>query len=90
MTQLDFIFCGPVFRDALREMDFITFDGVNNQFVIILPETNSHQAVLTVQRLTQILGKKLAVQLSFGIAEFPADGLNINDLLSVAMTSSKR
>lgn len=81
LTQIQFILCGPVIRDAVREMDITTYDGANNRYIIALPETNKYQALQMMQRLNKILGEQVAGQLAVGIAEYPADGLHVDELL---------
>ncbi|RJR39527.1 MAG: hypothetical protein C4576_21525 [Desulfobacteraceae bacterium] len=84
MTWIEFALCGPVFRDALREIDIITYDHGQNQFVIALPETSKHQAIGAINRLRKIIGEPIFNRLAFGIAEFPADGLSIESLVEYA------
>jgi hypothetical protein len=88
LTKLEFVLCGPVFRDCTREIDITTYDGVNNQFIIALPETNKYQALQMVLRLKKILGEQVAGQLAVGIAEFPADGLYIDELFLSAINAA--
>ena len=90
LTQIEFILCGPIFRDAIREIDITAYDGANNKFVIALPETTKQQAMQTVIRLKNMVGEKVAEHLSVGVAEFPEDGLIIYDLLNEAIQSPRK
>lgn len=88
MTKVEFALCGPVFRDALREIDVITYDHGQNQFVIALPETSKDQAVQAIRRLKKIIGETTFNRLAVGIAEFPTDGLSIETLVEYATKSA--
>jgi GGDEF domain-containing protein len=84
LQLLEFVLCGSTFRDALRETDIATYDGVKKQFVISLPESTKKDAIQSVKRLKDVVSKATADHLSVGIAEFPEDGLIIEDLINRA------
>ncbi|MDH3690682.1 MAG: hypothetical protein OEU36_14635 [Gammaproteobacteria bacterium] len=90
LDPIDFLYCGCALRDALREIDIAAYDGAHNQFVVALPESTKKQAVLAVNRLNDIIGDRIASQLYVGIAEFPEDGLTIEDLIKRAMEPTNR
>jgi GGDEF domain-containing protein len=79
------IIYGPIVRDFLRDCDIVTYDTINNQFVILLPETSASQASQTMRRLNQLFVKRAGTQLISGISEFPKDGYTIEDLASNAI-----
>ncbi len=83
--QLVFSLVGSILRESLRESDIACYDVANNQYVIMLPECTRQQAQLTVRRLKKLLFKRTAGHLVAGIAEFPSDGLIIEDLVKRAM-----
>jgi hypothetical protein len=85
LSQVEFLLCGNILRDALREVDLIAYDGANNQFVILLPESNKVEAERAVQRLNKIIGKRISSQLAYGISEFPDEGLIVEDLVEKAI-----
>lgn len=87
LGQIEFLLCGRILRDSLREFDIISYDGANNRFVICLPESAKENAEKAVARLNDIIGKRISSQISHGIAEFPGDGLIIEDLVERAMES---
>ena len=87
---IEFLLFGPVFRDALREIDITTYEGRSNTFIIALPETTKPQAVKAVKRIKERVGEGIAEQLSVSIAELPTDGLTIEDLILSANKSSER
>lgn len=87
LPHMEFLLCGAIFRDALRETDIITYDGGKNQFVLIMPETTRLEALQTVERLNKILSGKLYKDMEVGIAEFPEEGFIINDLVENAVVN---
>ncbi len=84
LQLVEFVLCGSIFRDALRETDITTYDGVKKKFVIVLPESTKKDAIQSVKRLKDVISKAIADHLSVGIAEFPEDGLIIEDLINRA------
>ena len=85
LSLIEFLLCGPILRDAVREIDITTYDGENNQFIVALPETSESQAA--VNRFRNIVGKTIASQMVFGIAEFPSTGLTMEDLVNHGMAA---
>jgi hypothetical protein len=84
LNSCELLLCGPVFRDAVREFDITTYDGLNNRFIIALPESNKEQTFKAVHRFNRILGDDIATRLSMGVAEFPTDALFVNELIDIA------
>lgn len=84
LSQVEFLLCGSILRDSLREVDFTTYDGAKNQFVIFLPESNKLEAEKAIQRLDNIIGKRISSQMVYGISEFPDEGLIVEDLVEKA------
>lgn len=87
LPHMEFLLCGAIFRDALRETDIITYDGGKNQFILIMPETTRLEALQTVERLNKILSGKLYKDMEVGIAEFPEEGFIISDLVENAVAN---
>lgn len=85
--QLVFSLVGSILRESLRESDIACYDVANNQYVIMLPECTRKQAQLTIRRLKKLLFKRTAGHLVAGIAEFPGEGLIIEDLVKRAMAT---
>jgi hypothetical protein len=81
LNRVQFLLCGAMFRDALRQVDVATYDSIRNQFVIVLPESTKLQAAQAANRLTELIDKSTADQLKFGTVTFPDDGLSIEDLI---------
>ncbi len=83
--QLVFSLVGALLKESLRESDIATYDVPNNQYIIMLAESSREQAALTVTRLKKLLFKRTAGHLVAGIAEFPEDGLILEDLIARAV-----
>jgi hypothetical protein len=83
-TPFTFLFVWSLLRDALRESDIVTYDSIHNQYVILLPEASKPQALYVVRRLQALLYKQTLMSLRAGVAEFPTDGLTIENLVSSA------
>jgi hypothetical protein len=79
----DFLLCGKVIREALRDMDITSYAAVNNQFIIVLPESTKSEAKDALRRIKGIIGMG-ADQLLAEVAEFPNDGLILDDLVAHA------
>ena len=84
LNPFELLLCGPVIRDAVRESDITTYDGLHNRFVIALPQSNKEQAFQAAHRFDQILGDDIAKRLNVGIAEFPTDALFVDQLIDIA------
>ncbi len=90
LSQIEFLLCGSIFRDSLREIDITTYDAANNQFVIMLPESTRFNAEKTINRLKAIIEERISNLLFFGISEFPDDGLILEDLVEQAVEQSDK
>lgn len=83
----DFLLCGTVMRDALRDIDIITYAAANFQYIIVLPESTKLKAEYALTRIKEVVGRSTAAQFNAGIAEFPNDGLILEDLVAYATNS---
>ena len=79
----DFLLCGKVIRDVLRDIDIISYAAVNNQFIIVLPESTKSEAEDALRRIKGIIGMGANLLLA-EVAEFPNDGLILEDLVAHA------
>ncbi len=87
-------------QKSLREVDvFARYGG--EEFVILLPETTSQEALLTAERIRQLVARtpieiasdSLTITISFGIVELDKSCKNVEELLDrsdQAMYASKR
>lgn len=77
---------GMLLRENLRDSDIISYDVLSDHFVALLTDTNEKQAALAVSRMNCLVSNQISAQLKAGIAEFPLNGLTIEDLLKYART----
>lgn len=85
----DFLLCGTVMRDALRDIDIMCYAGADYQYIIVLPESSKSNADYALARIKKVVEKNIANHLVAGVAEFPADGLILEDLVGYASNSMK-
>ncbi len=83
-------FVGSLLRASLRDIDIVSFDLAKTQYVVLLPETTLAKAERPVSRLNEMSLKQTGVSLLVGMAEFPTDGLIIEDLVSSAEGNCRR
>jgi hypothetical protein len=88
--QLVFPLIGSVLQEALRGSDKVTYDGANNQYVIVFPETQGLESEQAVRRLSELLIKRSSMNVKTGLAQFPTDGLILEDLVSAARAKLDR
>ncbi len=82
-------FLGSLLRSSLRDIDIVSFDVTNSQYVVLLPETTMVKAERPVSRLNEMSLKQTGISLIVGMAEFPVDGLIIEDLVGSAEAACK-
>lgn len=85
-----FSIISALLRDNLRNCDMLTYDVTNDYYVILMPETSASFADQAMARLNEIIAKRVKVSLRCGIAEFPTDGLTIDDLVNHAHARGHR
>lgn len=83
-TQLVSFVLGFILRDALRESDIATYSAADDRYILMLAESTRAQAQETVQRLNGLFYQRVYAHLRAGIAEFPDDGLTLDELVSGA------
>ena len=75
-----------ILRIHCREIDTAARYG-GDEFVLVLPETESEAARNVAQRISEQLrndGEEPSISISAGAAIFPQDGKTINELLAAA------
>lgn len=82
--QLSFFLAGALLRGALRESDLVTYDAINNHYVILLTESSTSQAKQAAQRLQALIYQRTHMHWRIRIAEFPTDGLTMEALINSA------
>jgi hypothetical protein len=75
---------GSLLRQVMRESDLITYSAVDDRYLILLTESKSGEAREAVRRLDGLFFQKTLAHLRAGIAEFPGDGLILEDLIEKA------
>ncbi|MFQ5737393.1 MAG: hypothetical protein ACE5JX_00135 [Acidobacteriota bacterium] len=79
--ETTFLFVGSIVEDALRAQDIVTYRPERNQYVLVLVESDRLQATRTLDRIRDLVRKRTQLELVGGVAEFPAGGLIIEDLV---------
>lgn len=89
-SQFFFSLVSSMLRDNVRGSDMVTYDVTNDQYVLLFPEAKLADAEQTLQRLKKIVLQRSKVLLRYGIAEYPADGLILPDLVGLALARNQR
>jgi hypothetical protein len=90
VIQLVFPLIGSALQKALRSSDRVTYDGATNQYVIVFPQTKRLEGEQAIRRLKEWLIKRSSLHIKTGVAEFPTDGLIVEDLVSAARVACDR
>jgi hypothetical protein len=83
-AQLPFWHVGTMLRDLLRDSDVATCEYALGEYVLLLPETNRTQAIQAANRLGKIIFATTELRVQSGVAEFPTDGLIVEELVKSA------
>ncbi len=75
---------GAILYDCLRSSDLPMWDTEQNQYVVALPESTRERALEAADRLLRLVPAHLGVTVEAGVAEFPSDGLDMEDLIARA------
>lgn len=75
---------GQVIDENVRLTDVI-FKDQKSRFIVLCPETNYENSVMLSKRISETAMEKIGVTLVNGIAAFPDDALNFDDLMDVAI-----
>lgn len=75
---------GWLLRDTIRESDLVSYDAEHHLYTLVLPELGAEEAEGTAARLKEAFLSRASVALCAGIAEFPADGITLEDLFARA------
>ena len=83
-SHFTFWHIGTLLRELLRDSDIVTSDPTEESFVIVLPEANRAQAQQAANRLRAAILATTQERVRLGVAEFPSDGLIIEELVKAA------
>ncbi len=83
-TYKAFFLLGSLVRDSLRESDIIAFAPDDQLYVAFLSESDDVAARHTARRFRQAYQERTKSTLRVGMAQFPADGFTIDDLVDQA------
>jgi GGDEF domain-containing protein len=89
-SQFFFSLVSSLLRDNVRGSDLVTYDVTNDFYVLLFPESTATATEQTLRRLQQLVMERSKVMLRYGVAEFPKDGLIIQDLVGRALAKSQR
>ena len=84
--MLSFAF-GLILEESVRDSDFVTYVPKDDRFVLLLAESDRTQALETVKRLAALLDQRLVIHLEAGVAEFPSEGLTLDELVAHASST---
>jgi hypothetical protein len=89
-SQLSIFLAGAVLRDAIRGSDFVTYDARRDQYIILFTESTKVQAWKAAQRVQTLVYTRTCLCVRIGLAEFPADGLTLEDLITMACSEAAK
>jgi hypothetical protein len=89
-NQLLFCHVGAILREAMRGSDLVTYDARQAQYVLLFPESTKSQAVQAARRLRLLVYTRACLRVCIGLAEFPIDGLTLEDLLTMACSEAAK
>src|SRR4029077_10946660 len=76
-----------IVRRMLRANDAISYDLTINGCVLLLVEIDKAAAIQCLGRIQKLIHDRAALELSIGIAEYPADGYTLEELIKTAENS---
>ncbi len=79
-----FFLLGSLLRDVVRETDIAIYHAEDHCFGLFMPEANADGARLAIARIGNSFYQRTDTSLRVGVAEFPKDGLTVQDLFDRA------
>ncbi len=77
-------------KSELRQSDIMLWRGIDEQIVIVCPDTNDFEMNLFIDRLRGEVNYRLGTEVAFGSATFPDEALTCEDLLLAALADCQR
>jgi hypothetical protein len=71
-------------REILRETDIMCYQPADGRFVLGLTESEGTAARHALERVRTLFKSRLRIELAIGVAQFPQDGLTLDDLVASA------
>jgi hypothetical protein len=71
-------------REVLRETDIMCYEPQEGRFVLGLTESESGAARRALERVQTLFQSRLRIELAVGVAQFPSDGVTLEDLIRAA------
>ena len=84
-TRITSVIVGSILQGELRESDFLAYIAGLDRYLVFFTECTAAQAHLAIERLDRLFSEKVLGRVCAGVAEFPADGLTLSDLMSKAV-----
>lgn len=84
VRQLAVALMSPLVRGSIRITDLVAYDAGHDDHLILFTETSREGAWRPLDRLRERMEERFAVELRAGLAEFPADGYTLDDLVEAA------
>jgi hypothetical protein len=76
-----------IVRRMLRANDAISYDVTLNGCVLLLVEIDRVRAIQCLERIQKLIHDRAELELGIGIAEYPADGYTLEELIKTAENS---
>jgi len=83
--RFSFARIGQLIDEHVRQTDMVFRDRFG-RFVILCPETNRENAQVLANRISEAIEHKIHIKVDFGVADFPNDAINFDDLLDVSIS----
>lgn len=71
-------------QEQLRRTDLLLDPQAEGRLVLLTPDTDQGNAALLAARLQAVAAERFNVRVNYGLATFPTDALNFDELLSLA------
>ncbi len=71
-------------QEQLRRTDLLLDPQAEGRLVLLTPDTDQNKAALLAARLQAVAAERFNVRVNYGLATFPTDALNFDELLSLA------
>jgi len=84
-SRFSFARVGQVIDEHIRQTDMV-FRDRGSRFVVLCPETDRQNTEVLARRILEAIEHRTGMQVNFGVADFPNDAINFDDLMDVALS----